>query len=146
MTETPRQKWMQMLADADVADLKAGYAPFADKISYAWLVKPETGMLMVQGRADSTGAPFCLGEMTVTRCMVQTKDDIQGYAMVQGNDHEHARLAALLDALLQMPDFHAELGTTLMAVLKNREQKRQQAMAKEIADTTVEFFTLKRGE
>ncbi|MFO7910830.1 MAG: phosphonate C-P lyase system protein PhnG [Desulfotignum sp.] len=146
MTETPRQKWMQMLADADVTDLKAGYAPFADKISYTWLVKPETGMLMVQGRADSTGAPFCLGEMTVTRCMVQAEDDIQGYAMVQGSDHEHVRLAALLDALLQMPDFHAELAPTLLAALKSREQKRQQAMAKDIADTTVEFFTLKRGE
>jgi alpha-D-ribose 1-methylphosphonate 5-triphosphate synthase subunit PhnG len=137
---------MQMLADADAADLKAGYAPFADKISYTWLVKPETGMLMVQGKADSTGAPFCLGEMTVTRCMVQIKDEIQGYAMVQGSDHEHARLAALLDALLQMPVFHAELAPTLLAALKNREQKRQQAMAKEAADTTVEFFTLKRGE
>ena len=135
-----------MLADADVADLKAGYAPFAEKISYTWLIKPETGMLMVQGRADSTGDPFCLGEMTVTRCMLQVMDDIQGYAMVQGSDHEHARLAALLDALLQMSDLHAKLAPTLLAALKSREQQKQQAMAKEAADTTVEFFTLKRGE
>jgi len=138
--------WMQMLADADVADLTAGYAPFAEKISYTWLVKPETGMLMVQGRADSTGIPFCLGEMTVTRCMVQVMDDIQGYAMVQGSDHEHARLAALLDALLQMPDFHDDLAATLLADLQTREREKQQAAAKEISDTTVEFFTLKRGE
>jgi len=137
---------MQMLADADVADLRAGYAPFAEKTAYTWLVKPETGMLMVQGRADSTGTPFCLGEMTVTRCMVQVKDEIQGYAMVQGSDHEHARLAALLDALLQMPVFHAELAPTLLAALKNKELQKQQAMAKEAADTTVDFFTLKRGE
>ncbi|HKJ97911.1 MAG TPA: phosphonate C-P lyase system protein PhnG [Desulfotignum sp.] len=146
MTETHRQMWMQMLADADVADLTAGYAPFAEKISYTWLVKPETGMLMVQGRADSTGTPFCLGEMTVTRCMVQVMDDIQGYAMVQGSDHEHARLAALLDALLQMPDFHDDLAATLLADLQTREREKQQAAAKEISDTTVEFFTLKRGE
>ena len=146
MTQTHRQIWMQMLADADVADLSAGYAPFAEEISYNWLIKPETGMLMVQGRADSTGTPFCLGEMTVTRCMVQVKDEIQGYAMVQGSDHEHARLAALLDALLQMPVFHAELAPTLLAALKNKEQQKQQAMAKEAADTTVDFFTLKRGE
>jgi alpha-D-ribose 1-methylphosphonate 5-triphosphate synthase subunit PhnG len=144
--ETPRQKWMQILADADVADLKAGYDRFGKKISFSWLIRPETGMVMVQARADSTGAPFCLGEMTVTRCMVQVLDSIQGYAMVPGSDHEHAELAALLDALLQMPAFHDRLMATLMGDLKARERQKQQALAREIADTTVEFFTLRRGE
>jgi alpha-D-ribose 1-methylphosphonate 5-triphosphate synthase subunit PhnG len=146
MTQTPRQMWMQVLADADVADLKAGYDRFGEKISFSWLIRPETGMVMVQARADGTGSPFCLGEMTVTRCMVQVLDSIQGYAMVPGSDHGHAQLAALLDALLQMPAFHDRLMTTLMADLKTSARQKQQALAREIADTTVEFFTLRRGE
>jgi alpha-D-ribose 1-methylphosphonate 5-triphosphate synthase subunit PhnG len=146
MIVTPRQKWMQLLADADAADLKAGHDRFGKKISFSWLIRPETGMVMVQARADGTGAPFCLGEMAVTRCMVQVMDSIQGYAMVPGSDYEHARLAALFDALLQMPAFHDRLMATLMADLKTRERQKQQALAREIADTTVEFFTLRRGE
>lgn len=137
---------MQALADADASDLKAGYDRFSEKISFSWLIRPETGMVMVQARADSTGAPFCLGEMTVTRCMVQVMDCIQGYAMVPGSDHDHAELAALFDALLQMPAFHDKLMTTLMAELETRESQRKTALAREIADTTVEFFTLRRGE
>lgn len=146
MTQTNRQMWMQMLADADVDDLKAGYERFGNKISFSWLIRPETGMVMVQARADGTGTPFCLGEMSVTRCMVQVMNSIEGYAMVPGSDHDHARLAALFDALLQMPAFHDTLMGTLMADLKAREQQRQQTLTREISDTTVEFFTLKRGE
>ena len=146
MMETPRQKWMQVLADADAADLKAGYDRFSEKISFTWLIRPETGMVMVQARADGTGDPFCLGEMTVTRCMVQVMDSIQGYAMLPGSDPEHARLAALFDALLQMPAFHDRLMATLMAELETREAQRQTTLAREISDTKVEFFTLRRGE
>ncbi|HSL62592.1 MAG TPA: phosphonate C-P lyase system protein PhnG [Desulfotignum sp.] len=146
MMETPRQKWMQILADADAADLKAGNDRFGENISFSRLIPPETGMVMVQARADGAGAPFCLGEMTVTRCMVQVLDNIQGYAMVPGSDHDHAELAALFDALLQMPSFHDRLMATLMADLKTREKQRQLTMGREISDTTVEFFTLRRGE
>jgi alpha-D-ribose 1-methylphosphonate 5-triphosphate synthase subunit PhnG len=73
-------------------------------------------------------------------------DSIQGYAMVQGSDQEHARLAALFDALLQMPAFHEKVMATLMLALKTKEQQKNQNLAREISDTTVEFFTLKRGE
>ncbi len=137
---------MYLLTNADAEELKAGYERFGEKIPHSWLMEPETGMIMVQGRADSTGEAFCIGEMTVTRCMVQVLNSTQGYAMVPGSDHDHARLAALFDALLQMPAFHEKLTSTLMADLKARELARQQDLADEKADTTVEFFTLKRGE
>lgn len=66
--------------------------------------------------------------------------------MVPGSDHDHARLAALFDALLQIPAFHAHLMTTLIRTLETKEHQRHQALAREVADTTVEFFTLTRGE
>ncbi len=146
MIETLRQKWMQLLADADVADLKVEYDRMVKPVSYEFLIRPETGMVMVRGRADGTGTPFCLGEMTVTRCMVQVMDHTQGYAMVPGSNQEHARLAAFFDALLQIPAFHDPLTNTLMQTLKTRDRQRSQTLAREISDTKVTFFTLKRGE
>lgn len=146
MTQTSRQRWMQLLAEAEVEDLKMAFDGLATPVASTFLIKPETGMVMVQGKADGTGTPFCIGEMTVTRCMVQIMDQIQGYAMVPGSDHDHARLAALFDALLQVPAFHAPLMTTLIRNLETKESQKRQALARDVADTTVEFFTLTRGE
>ncbi len=41
---------------------------------------------MVRGRAGGTGAPFNLGEMTVTRCSVTLDDGRVGHAYVPGRD------------------------------------------------------------
>ena len=56
---------------------------------------------MVRGRAGGTGAPFNLGEMTVTRCSLQLADGTVGHAYVPGRDRDHARRAAICDALMQ---------------------------------------------
>ena len=146
MTQTSRQRWMQLLAEAEVQDLQSAFEYLEKPVASNFLIKPETGMIMVQGKADGTGTPFCIGEMTVTRCMVQVMDRIQGYAMVPGSDHDHARLAALFDALLQVPAFHDSLMATLIRTLETKQDRRHQALAKDVADTTVEFFTLTRGE
>lgn len=146
MTQNPRQRWMQLLAEAEVKDLHSAFEHLEKPVASSFLIKPETGMVMVQGKADGTGTPFCIGEMTVTRCMVQIMDQIQGYAMVPGSDHDHARLAALFDALLQVPAFHDSLMTTLIRNLETKESQKREALARDVADTTVEFFTLTRGE
>ena len=137
---------MQLLAEAEVQELQSAFERLEKPVPSSFLIKPETGMVMVQGKADGTGTPFCIGEMTVTRCMVQIMDQIQGYAMVPGSDHDHARLAALFDALLQVPAFHDSLMTTLIRNLETKESQKRQALARDVADTTVEFFTLTRGE
>jgi len=146
MTQNPRQRWMQLLAEAEVQDLQSAFERLEKPVPSSFLIKPETGMVMVQGKADGTGTPFCIGEMTVTRCMVQIMNQIQGYAMVPGSDHDHARLAALFDALLQVPAFHDSLITNLIRNLETKESQKRQALARDVADTTVEFFTLTRGE
>jgi alpha-D-ribose 1-methylphosphonate 5-triphosphate synthase subunit PhnG len=132
--------------EAEVQDLHSAFERLEKPVPSTFLIKPETGMVMVQGKADGTGQSFCIGEMTVTRCMVQIMDQIQGYAMVPGSDLDHARLAALFDALLQVPAFHAPLMTTLIRNLETKESQKRQALARDVADTTVEFFTLTRGE
>ncbi|HHX91364.1 MAG TPA: phosphonate C-P lyase system protein PhnG, partial [Paracoccus sp.] len=66
------------------------------------LRSPEIGTLMLRGRQGATGAPFNLGEITVTRASVRVGAAV-GHAWVQGRDRDHARRAAVLDALMQTP-------------------------------------------
>lgn len=103
---------------------------------------PQVGTVMVQGRIGGTGAAFNMGEMTVTRCVLQV-GGFAGHAHVQGRDKTHARRAAVVDALWQ-----ADRGSVagLLATLQAEEAARRQARAAKAAATRVEFFTLVRGE
>ncbi len=143
MTEqAQRQGWMGLLARAPAARLAAlaGEAPGFD-----WLRAPEVGSVMVRGRAGGTGAPFNLGEMTVTRCALRLKSGEIGHACVQGRDTSHATRAALVDALMQGPEA-ASWRARVLDPLAAEEAARRQARAAKAAATRVEFFTMARGE
>jgi alpha-D-ribose 1-methylphosphonate 5-triphosphate synthase subunit PhnG len=106
---------------------------------------PEIGTVMVRGRAGALGAPFNLGEMTVTRCALRVADGTVGMAHVQGRDPDHARRAAIADALLQGPRA-AELHAAVLDPLARAEADRRKRRADRAQTTRVEFFTLVRGE
>ena len=101
---TTRPEWMALLARAP-QNLLDGALPASSGAAPQWLRKPETGLMMVQGRAGGTGERFNLGEITVTRCALRLAGaDAQapvGVAYVVGRDHRQAQLAAMADALLQ---------------------------------------------
>jgi alpha-D-ribose 1-methylphosphonate 5-triphosphate synthase subunit PhnG len=97
---------------------------------------------MVRGRAGGGGAPFNLGEMTVTRCTVRTEEGQVGHAYIAGRDAEKAKLAALLDALLQQPDRTSLLRERVVAPLEQKQRARREAIARKAAATRVQFFTL----
>ncbi|MDT9071425.1 phosphonate C-P lyase system protein PhnG, partial [Escherichia coli] len=59
-----RRDWLSILARS-APDRLAQLLP--DLPDHALLRAPETGTVMVQGRIGATGAPFNVGEMTVTR-------------------------------------------------------------------------------
>ncbi|MBU2410371.1 MAG: phosphonate C-P lyase system protein PhnG, partial [Gammaproteobacteria bacterium] len=65
-----RPDWMALLARAPVALLEPALAQHT-RIEPQWLRPPETGLMMVQGRAGGTGERFNLGEVTVTRCALR---------------------------------------------------------------------------
>jgi alpha-D-ribose 1-methylphosphonate 5-triphosphate synthase subunit PhnG len=139
---TARQHWMGLLARAAPARLAA---LFPDLPAHDLLRPPEIGAVMVRGRAGGTGAPFNLGEMSVTRCVVRLASGEVGHALVQGRDKTHAARAALVDALMQTgaaQAFHASVLDPLQA----DETARRSARASHAAATKVEFFTLVRGE
>ncbi len=139
-----RQRWMAVLARADAAEL----APFESALrdcAYRLIRAPEIGMTLVRGRMGGTGAPFNLGEMSVTRCVVRLADGHTGYSYRAGRDKRHAELAALADAHLQGPQ-QARWLAELIEPLATAQARRAARKAAETATTRVEFFTLLRGE
>ncbi len=137
-----RARWMGLLARARPARL-AELAP--DLPEHALLRAPEVGAVMMQGRQGGTGAPFNLGEMTVTRCSVRLGCGAVGHAWVQGRDKAHARRAAVLDALMQT-ERAAALEAAVLAPLAEEEAARRAEAAARAGATRVEFFTMVRGE
>ena len=138
----PRPDWMSILAQARpdrLADL------FPDLPPHTLLRAPEIGAVMVRGRAGGTGAPFNLGEMTVTRASVRLDCGAVGHAWVQGRSRDHALRAALVDALMQT-DRADSVAAQVIAPLRDEAQARRAARAAKAAATRVEFFTLVRGE
>lgn len=142
LPQTPRQIWMGLLARAKPARLAE---LFPDLPPHELLRAPEVGAVMVQGRIGGTGQPFNLGETTITRCALRLGSGAVGHAYVQGRDKDHARRAAVLDALMQ-GDQAGNLNAEVIDVLQSEEHLHRHARAAKAAATKVEFFTLVRGE
>lgn len=148
---TPRRDWMAVLAKATAGEIEAVWHDVDPKPDYVFLRQPEAGMMMVQARAGGTGARFNAGEMTVTRCAVQcpganANETVTGFAWIAGRDRRHAEIAAVLDALLQMPDRHDPLAETVIEPLRAAQQARRTERGRKAAATKVDFFTMVRGE
>jgi alpha-D-ribose 1-methylphosphonate 5-triphosphate synthase subunit PhnG len=134
---------MGLLARAKAAHLAALMPdPLPD---HSLLRAPEIGAVMVRGRAGATGAPFNLGEMTVTRCSLRLASGAVGHAVVQGRDRTHARRAATVDALMQT-EAAAAIRSGVLRPLAEAEAIARLTRAEKAAATKVEFFTMVRGE
>lgn len=141
-----RRRWMKALALAKPEDLEEAWAALADRPDYQCLRGPETGLIMVRGRAGGTGGAFNLGEMSVTRCTVQLEEHLVGHAYISGTDARHAELAAIFDALMQDRTHGDALEETLIAPLLMRREAKQREASTKVASSRVEFFTVVRGE
>ncbi len=137
-----RQRWMSVLARASADTIAVRLREWGEIPDYTLIRGPEGGLAMVRGRAGGGGAPFNLGEMTVTRCTVRTVDGLIGHAYVRGRDSRHATLAALVDALMQQPQHTESLERAVVAPLEAAEQERRDAIAAKAEATKVRFFTL----
>lgn len=140
-----RQEWMGLLARAPEDAMLTLWKDLADRPPFEWLRRPETGGVMVRGRAGGTGAPFNLGEMTVTRCSVVLKDGTVGHGYVQGRSKPKAEAAAVIDAMMQTAAAPI-LRSELLDPLKQQMQAAKATRAAKAAATKVEFFTMVRGE
>ena len=62
----------------------------AEPPDYVELRAAESGLVMVRGRIGGDGAPFNLGEATVTRATVRLASGEVGFAYVLGRDRDLA--------------------------------------------------------
>jgi len=137
----PRQHWMSVLARAPAEAIEAALTRDGPLPPWTRVRGPETGLVMVRGRAGGSGSPFNLGEMTVTRCTVRIASGTAGHAYVAGRDERQAELAAVADALLQ--DADARLSETVITPLAETQAAQRHARAEKAAATRVEFFAMR---
>jgi alpha-D-ribose 1-methylphosphonate 5-triphosphate synthase subunit PhnG len=141
-----RHALMSVLAAANANDIAQAINDARCDVEVADLRSPETGLVMLRGRIGGNGAPFNLGEATVTRAAVQLESGERGFSYVFGRDHRKARLAAVCDALWQSPNHHAQVDRHVLSPLREKQLKQRGRTRAQTAATRVDFFTLVRGE
>ena len=140
-----RKAAMTVLAHSEATDI-AGHLGAIALPAHEDLRAPENGLVMVRGRVGGDGAPFNLGEATVSRAAVRLATGEIGFGYTLGRDREKARLIALCDAMVQSDEFAAAIEAQVVAPLRAAMVDRRNSKAAEAAATRVDFYTLVRGE
>src|SRR6476660_7432722 len=111
MTVTPentkqaqRKAAMAVLAHSDPAEISGCLDAIALPV-HENLREPENGLVMVRGRIGGDGAPFNLGEATVSRAAVRLSTGDVGFGYVLGRHRKKAQRIALCDALVESDEF-----------------------------------------
>jgi alpha-D-ribose 1-methylphosphonate 5-triphosphate synthase subunit PhnG len=143
--QTQRQAAMAVLAHADATGI-AGRLDALAVPAHENLRDPENGLVMVRGRIGGDGAPFNLGEATVSRAAVRLSTGEVGFGYALGRDRQKARMIALCDALIQTPDHAGDVETQVLTPLRGAIAAERNRKAAETAATRVDFYTLVRGE
>ncbi len=140
-----RKAAMAVLAHSAAADIAARLADIALP-DHEDLREPENGLVMVRGRVGGDGAPFNLGEATVSRAAVRLSSGEVGFGYTLGRDREKATLIALCDAMVQSAGLCAAIEAKVVAPLRAAMIEQRSRKAAEAAATRVDFYTLVRGE
>jgi alpha-D-ribose 1-methylphosphonate 5-triphosphate synthase subunit PhnG len=141
-----RRAVMAVLAEATYAELRGGLEAIGPLPTHSELRAPENGLVMVRGRIGGDGAPFNIGEATVSRAVVRLVTGEIGFGYVLGRDRAKARLIALCDALVQTHAYDAAVENGVVAPIRARLEAAREVDARRVAATKVDFFTLVRGE
>ncbi|MGV1837383.1 phosphonate C-P lyase system protein PhnG [Rhizobium rhizogenes] len=141
-----RKRTADLLARAERDELDAAWEALSEKPAIQPVRGPETGLVMVRGRIGGGGAPFNLGEITVTRATIRLASGTVGHAHALGTDREKVRLAAIFDALWHQPATKDFVEKTILLPITERIAGRDRQRAEETAATRVDFFTMVRGE
>jgi alpha-D-ribose 1-methylphosphonate 5-triphosphate synthase subunit PhnG len=140
-----RRAVMAVLAHSATADIE-GRLGMVALPAHEDLREPENGLVMVHGRVGGDGAPFNLGEATVSRAAVRLSTGEVGFGYTLGRDREKARLIALCDAMVQSAELAGAIETQVVAPLRAAMIEKRNRKVAEAAATRVDFYTLVRGE
>lgn len=139
-----RKAALDTLAAAPSRALAELWDRWTDKPQHTRLRGPEVGLVMVRGRAGGGGAPFNLGEATVSRASVRIATGEVGHGYNLGRDLAKAEVIAVIDALWQRDPVRVE--AEIIAPLQARATAADQKRRAETSATKVDFFTMVRGD
>ena len=140
-----RKAAMAVLAHSEAAEISGRLGTIALP-AHENLREPENGLVMVRGRVGGDGAPFNLGEATVSRAAVRLSTGEVGFGYTLGRDRQKARMIALCDAMVQSDQFADLVEAKVVAPLRAAVIAGRNRKAAETAATRVDFYTLVRGE
>jgi alpha-D-ribose 1-methylphosphonate 5-triphosphate synthase subunit PhnG len=143
--QAQRKAAMAVLAHCDAADIARSLDAVALP-AYENLREAENGLVMVRGRIGGDGAPFNLGEATVSRAAVRLSTGEVGFGYTLGRDGRKAQMIALCDALIQSVDHAGPVEAKVLSPLRTHLVAERNRSAAETAATRVDFYTLVRGE
>ncbi len=143
--QVQRKAAMAVLAHSDAVEISGRLAAIALP-AHEDLREPENGLVMVRGRIGGDGAPFNLGEATVSRAAVRLASGEVGFGYTLGRDGAKARMIALCDAMVQSDQFAGTVEAQVIAPLRAAIMAERNRKAAEAAATRVDFYTLVRGE
>ena len=144
-SEYDRPAWLRTLTCANPNHLAELLDPLLESLQLRTneLRAPEIGLELVAARVGATGEPFGLGEVTVTRCVIQIEDRV-GVGYVRGRAPLTSRRIAIADALLQGTHHEDVVGSVLVPLLRARNLFAGQRTA-ETETSRVKFLTMVRG-
>lgn len=143
--QAQRKAAMSVLAHSAASDI-AGRLAAITLPGHENLREPENGLVMMRGRVGGDGAPFNLGEATVSRAAVRLASGEVGFGYTLGRDAEKARMIALCDAMVQSAELSGEVEAKVIAPLRAAMNAERSRKAAETAATRVDFYTMVRGE
>lgn len=143
---TERKRMLDAFAACDAALLSERYGALGDLPAATPVRGPEIGMVMLRGRAGGGGAPFNLGEATVTRASVKLAGGEVGHAVILGRDKNKAHMVAHLDALAQNSAWAERIEQDVVTPALAWRDAERRKQAEETEATRVDFFTMVRGE
>jgi alpha-D-ribose 1-methylphosphonate 5-triphosphate synthase subunit PhnG len=144
VTNDARAEALGVLAHAQMSALSAAWTTWDNRPGVELIRGPETGLIMLRGRTGGGGAPFNLGEATVSRASVRIDSGEVGHGYCLGRDTEKARLIAVIDALFQREPGNVDFA--ILRPLRDIAYAEDKKLREETAATKVDFFTMVRGE
>lgn len=141
-----RRAALAILARASRGELATAWDGLVEKPAFETLRRPEIGLVMARGRIGGGGAPFNMGEVTVTRAAVRMESGEVGFGHVLGRDVERALLVARFDALWQSERHRRFVETGLLRPVAARTNDADALTRRKTEATRVNFFTMVRGE
>lgn len=138
-----RRDWLATLVRVPASEVIEASNEFGFNVVV--LKGPEVGLLMTNGRIHSTGRPFHLGEVSLTKCVLKDDQGLLGYGHIIGRNKQQAKAIALFDLALQRND-SADSALIRLNAWKEEIAEIDAMESEAVGETRVDFFTMVRGE